>query len=63
MSHQVNDNWLERAGEMKSEWEGTDLELAIDKAIADGDLKRLSYLILQAEAELSRQEFYNHDAL
>lgn len=61
MSNHVNDQLLERATQMKGEWEGTDLELAIDKAIADNDLERLEYLVTNAEAEISRQEFNNYD--
>lgn len=57
MSNLNNENLLERARDMKSEFEGTDLELAIDKAIDNNDLERLRYLVVNAEAEVSRQEF------
>lgn len=61
MSHQVNDRLMERASEMMGEYEGTMVEDAIAKAIADNDLERLEYLVIESEAETSRQEFNTYD--
>ena len=61
MSNLINDMLYERAAFVNGEFEGTDVELAVNKAIADNDLERLEYLVSNAEAELSRQEFNFYD--
>jgi hypothetical protein len=57
----TNERLFERAYQVKSYFEGTDLELAINKAIEDNDLERLEYMVKEAEAEISRQEFHNNE--
>jgi hypothetical protein len=61
MSHEDNSQLFERASDMIGEYEGTIVETAIRKAMEDNDLWRLEYLVSQAEAETSLQEFNNHD--
>lgn len=62
MSQEDNTELLERASEMCGEYEGTDVELAIKKAMEDNDLRRLEYLVSNAEAETARQDFEANDA-
>jgi hypothetical protein len=63
MSNQTNDNIVERAQDMMAEYEGTDVEVAIANNLERGDLDMVRYLTEQAEAETSRQHFYNNDMI
>ena len=63
MSNEINTQLLERAGYVKTQYKGTDLELAIDKAIEDNDLDKLEFMVSDAEAELSREEFFRSEVL
>jgi hypothetical protein len=51
MSHQSNDELMERARQVKIDYEGTDLELAIDTAIENNDLEHLEFMVREAEFE------------
>lgn len=63
MSNNVNTRLFERAAEVCTYFEGTDIELAIDNLIKNNDLDQLYYLVNECEAEMSRQEFYNYDLI
>lgn len=63
MSNRINDQLLQRASEVKTYFEGTALESAIDNLIARNDLEMLDYMVSDAEAEIARQEFHNRDEL
>lgn len=63
MSNQINDQLIERAAEVMAYFEGTDLELAIANNLDKGDLELVEALVSNAEAEISRQEFYNNDII
>lgn len=63
MSDLINSDLLERAGEVKTYFEDTILEDAIDNAIERNELEVLQHLVVEAEAEMSRQDFYNTDTM
>lgn len=56
MSNQVNTELLERAAEVITYFEGTDLDLAVQRAIDNNELEILAYLVQEAEAEIFRQD-------
>ena len=63
MSNQANTNLLERAAEACNYFEGTIVEKAIHNNLNRGDMEMVQYLVQEAEAEMSRQEFHNRDEL
>jgi dsRNA-specific ribonuclease len=63
MSNQTNEILFSRAYEVKSYFEGTDLERAINKAIEDNDLERLEYMVVEAEEEMSRENFFTRNLI
>lgn len=63
MSNTVNSLLIERAKEVCQFFEGTDIETAILNNLEKGDLEIVESLVSNAEAEISRQEFYNLDVL
>jgi hypothetical protein len=63
MSDQRTTELIERAGYVREQYLGTYLPEAIDNLIAENDLEKLEFLIKDAEAELSRNEFYNNDII
>jgi hypothetical protein len=56
MSDNSNTELLERAYIIKEQYLGTYLPEAIDKAIEDNDLKRLEFMIREAELEQDKWE-------
>lgn len=63
MSNTSNDLLMERAQECIEYFEGKLPANLIEKDIEDNDLGSLSYHVKQAEAEMSRQEFYDYEIL
>jgi hypothetical protein len=63
MSNSSNQRLTERAQEVCTYFEGTDLETAIKNNLEKGDLDVVWHLVLGGEAEMSQQEFYNNDIL
>lgn len=61
MSNQINTELYERAADVITYFEGTLVQDAIEKAMADGDLERLLYIVTESEAEIAQQEFYDND--
>lgn len=56
MSNQVNTDLMERAAEVKTYYESTVLEDAIDNCIKQNDLEMLEYLVSGGEEEIARQD-------
>lgn len=63
MEDNINDNLIERAEDVMAYFEGTDLETAIQNNIERGDLEMVRELVVNAEAEMARQEFFNDNIL
>lgn len=63
MSDTSNTNLLERASYVSEQYVGTYLPEAIDNLVKSNDLDALEYMVSQAEAELSREEFHNNNIL
>lgn len=63
MSNTSNTIWYERAAECIHYFEGKLPAKLIQKALDEDNMEDLQRFVLEAEAEWSRQEFYNHDAL
>jgi hypothetical protein len=63
MSNNTNTDLIERASEVCTYFEGTDLETAIHNNIERGDLETVWHLVREAEAEMARQEFFNSNIL
>jgi hypothetical protein len=61
MEDHINTNLIERAGEVMAYFEGTDLETAIANNLDRNDLEMVNHLVVEAEAEISRQEFNRYD--
>lgn len=62
MSDTINTNLLERASEVMTYFEGTQVDYAVERAIELNDLDRVRYLVVSAEAEMSREEYYASDS-
>lgn len=63
MSNLVNDELFNRAAEMIDYFEGKLPAQLIEQALGSNDLDSLRKYVLEAEAEASRQEFFNGDAM
>lgn len=61
MSTQVNTELYERAAEMIDYFQDKLPAQLIEKALKNNDLDALRLHVAQAEAEVSRQEFYEQD--
>lgn len=61
MSDSTIESLIERVAEVKYFFEGTDLETALDNNIEANDWEKVRELVVNAEAEISRQEFHNND--
>lgn len=61
MSNQINTDLIERAQDVMTYFEGTDLETAILNNLDRNDLDMVRELVVNAEAEISRQEFNRYD--
>lgn len=63
MSNDSNAALFERAHLVKTMYEGTILETAINNLLVNNNLEELEYLVCQAEADLAREEFYASDTI
>ena len=63
MSHPSNTELLERAAYVKTQYEGTIVEEAIDNLIKENDLEKLAFVVGDAEVELAKEEYYAEDTI